>query len=202
MRPSKVIRRLVELAPPTIAPFMRCHGYCVAATRLGIDTLARFDIAAEPLPVTVRAINPAGVRWFDEGCPGGADEYHRRGGYMVSNDPAGGVFLPPTRPVIGPTWDGHLVVHVPTCDVMLDLDARQLARPERGLEVPSALCLPWDESAGHCELHLPTGTVVTYYTRRDPLTGRLDNAFVNAKDWRRDVTELVDRLERAVRRGR
>lgn len=195
MTPTKVLNRLVAALPSTVAPFMRTHARCVATTRIGIDTLARFGIEAGPLSIDLRVFNAA--QWIRDGAPGGDAEMRARGGYQLSNVRDGAPSLPPTREHVGRSWDGHLVVHVPRCRCLLDLDMRQLARPEFAIELPDAMVIPWTGTVQECVS--PTGVVVIYETRRDPLTGQPDREFEDARDWQRGADDLVAVLERTIR---
>lgn len=197
MTPAKIIRRLVEFTPSTLAPFIRpdVHGRCVAATRAGLDVLNRFGIDAEPLAVDVRAFNPAAVQWILDGSPGGPEEFTRRGCYMLTSDvPDGAPVLPPTRPNGGRGWGRHLVLRVPSRGLVLDLDMRQLARPEFGVDVPDAAAFTWGDAAG-LVLDTPGGARIVY-------TPRDDRAYLDAPDWRHASPAIVDRLARLIRKGR
>lgn len=181
---------------------MRTHARCVATTRLGIETLARFGIAAEPLPVNVRVLNAAAAQWCADGMPGGDEEMQRRGGWMLGGAGMrdGAAYRPTTRPIVGPAWNGHLVVLVPDRGVMLDLDARQFCRPERGIVVPDALLMPWHPEGQVATA--PNGLVMTYEPRRDPLTGAFDHSYTDAPDWLRRHDDLVRALESRIRAGK
>jgi hypothetical protein len=198
VRPGKAIRRVADVLPDALAPFVRSHGRCVAATNVGIRVLARLGVAAGPLTVDVQAFNAAMVQWVLDGEPGGRPEFERRGCYfLTSKATPGAPVRAPTRPVVGTQWHGHLVVVVPAQRVIVDLDARALARPEFDLHVPPALVVPWD---GTCaELRCDNGARLLYTARLDPLTGRPDRAFEEAPDWRTPLDDVAQRIERLAR---
>lgn len=196
-RPA-VIARACAVLPATIAPQMRAHSRCVAATRIGIAVLRRFGIVGEPLAVDVRAFNPAAVQWIEDGQPGGTPEFARRGCYyLTTRDEPGAVVRPPTRVNVGRTWFGHLVVHVPALRVIVDFDARQLARPEFNLHTLDAWTLPWSAAHGGAEARGEDGALVCYLPRVD------DGAWRDAHDWQiADDDPLVGAVIAAMRGAR
>ncbi len=195
MTPTKVIRRLIDVAPPIIAENARVPNRCVLATAIGVATLARFGIEAAPLAVSVRLANAAYMRWLEEGEPGGADEAVRRGAFVL--DTSAGRLGPAGLSVMeitGRAWNRHLVILVPDRECVIDLDAQQLNRAERGVHVPSALVLNWPR--GELERTWPIGASCLYL-RAEPQ----DRSFEAATDWQ-VFPEIVGRVERAIRKGR
>jgi hypothetical protein len=201
MTPTKALRRIVAVLPAVIAPCMRSHGRCIAATRIGVEALRHFGVKAQPLAVDVQVFNAAAVQWVIEGQPGGTDEFVRRGCYYLSSlrGPCAGE-RPPTRINVGPTWDGHLVAHVPALGVIADFDFRQLARPEFGIVTAPAMVAGWDGDLQECVLD--GGARVLYRPRLDPMTGRPDEIWRESPDWTKPIDDLVRVVVRAARRVR
>jgi hypothetical protein len=189
MTPSKVIRRLLDAAPPVIAANTRVPNRCVLATAVGCATLERFGILAAPLPVDLCLANRAMAEWVEAGEPGGIEEATRRGAYCL--DTRGGEVK---VHIEGRQWERHLVVLLPEREQILDLDMQQLSRPARGIVVPAAAALEWPR--GRLE---GTWTLngCTLYLRAHPD----DRSFEGASDWQ-VFPELVGAVERAIRKGR
>lgn len=198
MRRGKAIRRVATVLPAILAPRMRDHSRCVAATRVGIAALRQLGVEAEPLPVHVSAYNPAFVQWMQEDRPGGPEEFERRGCYWLTTklDPARPSRPSSRPPLVGEGWFGHLVALVPgEVPDLVDFDARQLARPEFGLHVPDVLIAPWGAWGTACE---SVDGAVLY----EPLLtadGQPDRTYLTAKDWTREVPDIVEAVVRAAK---
>lgn len=106
-------------------------GSCILSTRVGLEVLRFFGIPARPVPVRIVAHGTGSDPW----CIGIAGT-----GRM------------------GPeTWDGHLVLSLPTQQWLVDLSLDQMSRVQRGLELgPAVAETPpgWgavgDVVAGYC----------------------------------------------------
>jgi hypothetical protein len=197
MIPSKILARLVHYAPSALRLRAKPGPRCVLATRIGIDVLARFGLAAAPLQVIVEVANAAYVEWVTDGAPGGDDQQRARGVWLVSNDPVKRRRhgeLPRQGPLVTAPWDGHLAID--TCGHLVDLDAQQFARPTRGICPPPALALPWDGHATGCDL--PQGGALFYQPW--PIDFPIED-YRDAPDWRCDIRDIVDALTRAIRKG-
>lgn len=185
MTSSKVIDRIREFGPPIIAAYTRVHARCIAATAMGCDVLRAFDIRAEPYPVAIEIANRA----FVEAKARGADPVTAiaRGGHVLVMNP---------DPVPN-GWPGHLMIHLPTMGLLLDLDFRQFRRVQQDIAAAPAELFPW-----------PAGT--TARTFENPDGARLviqatdDRSFERSPDWtdtgRR--RQAVAELARAIRKNR
>lgn len=150
---------------------------CVLSTRVGVDVLRYFGVPAEPELVQTFAFSPAYVEWVNAGGdPNGTphDEWPP-GAWSV------GIDLRPERPGGFP---GHVVVRLAD-DALLDLDARQFARPAYGLVVPTTLALRVDPDlwrAGElATFGLDGGSAISYRRLDDP---RLRATLAAAPNWR------------------
>lgn len=195
MTPSKVINRLLHWQPEVFSVTPLVRERCVLATRVGIDVLARFGIAAEPRPVIAGVWN-AGYERFrlarerDPNTPVPDD------GWSVW---AGLPREPGDRPLGPKQWNGHLVVYVPARQLMLDMDFQAFDRPEKGLHVPPAFAALWPSGSQIIARVLTAGIhagLHAHYRRNDDNT-----AFRTAPDWTQDRDVLVDAVERAIRKG-
>jgi hypothetical protein len=199
LTPSKAIRRVLAVLPSTVAPAMRAHSRCVAATRIGIDALAQFGVVALPFAVDVQVFNAAAVQWVLDGSPGGTPEFKRRGAYYLTTLREAvppDLRVPPSRVNVGPVWDGHLVAHAPAHQLLLDFDARQLSRPEFGIVLPEAIAVPWAADAVMAEaVDDDTGARLVYRPRPD------DVRWQAARDWQQPAPDLVRAVVRAARRA-
>lgn len=195
MTASKVIARLMHWQPELFAVTPLVRERCVLATRVGIDVLARFGIAAEPRPVIAGVWNEGYERFrlqrdVDPDTPVPDD------GWSVW----AGLPRRPGDPPLGPKrWHGHLVVYVPVRQLMLDLDFQAFDRPLKGLHVPPAFAAPWPGGAQILGRFWTVGVtegLYAHYRRNDD-----NQEFLDAPDWTQDRTALVDAVERAIRKG-
>lgn len=195
MTASKIIARLMEWQPVLFGQLPLGRERCVLATRVGIDALARFGIAAEPRPVIAGVWND-GYERFRLQREVDPDVAPPDDGWSVW---AG---LPPDAddPPLAPTkWHGHLVVFVPARQLMLDLDFQAFSRPQKGLEVWGAFAAPWPRGESiTCRQTGAKQPIYAYYRRNDE-----NQAFRSAKDWlpHESTTDVVNLVERAIRKG-
>jgi hypothetical protein len=150
---------------------------CVLATAVGVAVLREFRVEARPLSVCVDVWNAAFAEWVNAGYPGGEDGYRTSGAWWLRTaeerqdiDDARRLRPAPRKP-----WNGHLVVEVPQYQLILDLDAQQLGRPERNMPMPPAAAFAWRGSAG--EYTLPGPVYVRYEEWPDNV------GWMAAKDW-------------------
>lgn len=196
----KTIQRLAKLQPAVFDRKKLAPSRCILATAVGVEVLGRFGVQARPLSVKLDLVNAAWVRWVQAGKPGGQAAALKMGAWALA---AG---YPPEAWGVQPNavakperggWDGHLVVEVPGNQCLIDLDMQQLNRPDKGIIMPDAAVL-----------HLVEPDVGTYTTPDGGMlrveAKREDLTFQAARDWwdRGNRADLVDEVERAVRKGR
>ncbi len=119
---ARVIASLVAVARPVMSKQGWDRDTCIAGSRIGIEALKRYGVAAQPLSVGFLALNPA-ANAHRKGLPVpvGAKEprivyCHHRG---------------PERP-----WKGHVVIT--TEGRLIDLTLDQFARPDLDLVLEPA----------------------------------------------------------------
>ena len=185
MTESKVIERLREFAPAIIAAGTRVPNRCIAATAVGCSVLEAFEIEARPFPVLVEIANRA----FVEARARGADDVTAvaRGGHIMLISP---------EPVAN-GWCGHLMIHVPTHALLIDLDFQQFRRLEQQIAAAPAELFPW-----------PAGTTSRAYTNPDgarmAIQATDDRTWEGSPDWsdRNRRRPMVTELIRAIRKNR
>jgi len=197
MTTGKVLWRLVHYSPLVFDGLVLSRHRCILATRIGIDTLAAFNIEAHPRPVIACVANAPYATW--KGC---ADRGHRGAPPPEAWAVWSGLPVEVADPVQPKSWPGHLVVHVPRAATVLDLDFQAFARPAKLLDTPPAVAVSW-----------PAGLPVCHYVGRDRCRRLFvvryednpDNrGYTAAKDWRSDravVRDTVQTLARAIRKG-
>lgn len=187
--PDVLLRDVIETLRPDPE---RPNGICLIATRVGIETLRYLGIGARPLVVEAIAGNAAWVEWMKAGAPGAfpADAWN-----VVASSPSDAttVLGEDARLLSRPGFAGHLVVEVTETSepIILDLDARQFARPSRGIETPDAAIAYWRPGVG-AGVDLDDGGVLIYRPHPSP------PRFADAIDWRRSA-RLAGPAIRAVR---
>jgi hypothetical protein len=140
MQTDEILRQLVAIAdadgeqiqhragtPPN-------RGACILMTAIGCEVLARFNIRAAPFSVHVLACNAAYLHWEELGRPG----LPPPDACWVDTRT-----LAPSSDRIQDGFAGHLLVHLPDYDCLLDLDLRQFARPAHQLRLPGAAIFEW-----------------------------------------------------------
>lgn len=193
MTETKILARLMQLAPAIIEVNARTRNRCIMATRIGIDTLRALGITALPLSVQTTVANVAYQRFVDS--LGGrvptkedVDIVKATGAWVVDGGD-------PTAP--GEGWSGHLVLHVPKHQGLIDLDFQQFHRPHKDIRVNPAELFAW-----------PTGSTNRLYTLRNGVQVQIrenpiNHGFADAKDW--DSTRSADitqQLVQAIRKGK
>lgn len=184
MTAEEVVTTVAEVVPVEIARQGLRRGdrggLCIASTRIGIETLRYFGVPARPLVTSAMAANEAWTTWAAAGYPGGADGFPEEAWNVIAGAPPDGVEVVrgiDRRDLAG--FDGHLViaVDVESGTLLVDLDAAQFTRPERGIETPDAVVAEWRDGVG-AGLDLPTGGVLIYRPHERP------PSFIHAHDWR------------------
>ena len=170
----RAIPAIVLAAIPRHLPVPK--GRCLTTTRVGLETLRYFGIDSRPLVTQSLAANSAWVEW----------QASEAGGEMP--DEAWSVAVGFSR---GETKgiDAHVVLLVG--DELLDLDAGQAARPQRGIHVAPTERLPWDPEHG-ASRDLEEDGVLVYLPHPHP------PQFKQALDWQR-APRLVGPVIRIVR---
>lgn len=202
MTSTKLKARLLEFGPQVLAANVdpQMHARCIRATRLGVDTLARFGVIALPWPVICDVGNAILMQWLAEGSPGGDAEQQRRGGWLLSNDPK---YTGPALPSQvdygpGPGMPVHLVVRVPEWGCIIDLDMRQFNRPAKAIQLPAAAALPWAGDSAEGTFR-SSGTAIRYRPWPDPTWKGYEGSISWAGTW---IDPAVATLERLIRKGR
>lgn len=198
MTPAKVLDRL----GPAYTRLVHTEGpACILATAIGVDTLREFGIEARPLSVMVDLVNPAWLKWHQDGQVGGADGLLASGAWQLSTghpEDVAANFQPPTVQVSKP-WDGHLVIELASSRAsILDLDLGAMRRPAKGIHVPPVGWFSgWNGTAG--EWPLPGGCRIRYEAKRQDVA-----SWGGARDWwdRDKRAATVAALVRAIRKGR
>lgn len=159
---------------------------CVAATRVGLDVLGYFGIAARPTAVAYMAFSPESAAWHDA-HPDAPPEQVAPVGWSVGTYGAGQL----RGEQGGREWDGHLVVVAPSLDRLLDLSIDQANRPHRGLHLPTPLVLPhpagwWDADPQRPAVFQQTGPDGTPGPRviYRAMTGPGARNYRDGRDWR------------------
>lgn len=105
---------------------------CIATTRIGLEVLRHYGVAARPMPVDALADNLVAARCRAEGVP-----------YEQWPDEAWSVKIDERDIAKERAWNGHLVLMVRSTNgfdfgeprVLVDLTADQFARPHKSLVV-------------------------------------------------------------------
>ena len=98
--------------------------HCILVTRVAIEVGRYFGVDYEAMPVTIAVFNEAGWRLFREGVP---NKDWPEEAWSV------GTFCEDT--FSDRSWNGHLIVSGP--GVLADLNATQMSRPHRGIDLPN-----------------------------------------------------------------
>jgi hypothetical protein len=198
VRLSAAVHRLAAHAPPIIVRGAREREVCVLATRVGIETLRRVGVEAEPWPVRVVAANRIYYDWLNARPPGPPpteseyDALRARGGYALDVGH-------PDAPERPNAWRGHLIVRVPALGVCVDLNAGAFARPQHGIPIPPSLVIPWGPEHTVRAFEIDEGAHVVYYATPS------NRGFEVGIDWmepgRDAVQTMIAACVRAVRRN-
>lgn len=195
MTKAKALNLLVQLAPHHIAANARPGPRCILATRVGLKALAMLDIKALPMSVHTIVHNHTMIQFLrqvdrDKLVPTAADwaQLKADGGWTVD---MGDIDAP------GDGWPGHVVIHVPDQEVLIDLDLQAMHRPLKGIKLPPAAAFPWRRGTTVQEFPGPNGCWVGI--REEPL----NQGYRHAKDWTiNDTDHIAQDIVLAIRRGR
>lgn len=192
MTETKILKRLAAFGPPIIDRGSKpTGGHCVLATRVGIMALRHFGIQAQPLPVRLVIHNAVVVALLERVREPSADDW-------AAAKAAGGWTVDVGHPEApGDGWTGHLVVHVPTHQLLMDLDLGQYARPTKQIKVCSGQVFSWPHGTEIREWPLPGGGILAI--KEEPF----NQTYLTARDWNvYDDDPLVQDVVRAMRKGR
>ena len=191
----KIVQRLVDVAPAIIASWAKNGGRCILATKVGIRALQEFNIVARPLSVRTVIHNRIMLDFLakidrEQLTPTKAD-------WQKLKDEGGWTVDVGDRTAPGPGWAGHVVVHVPDLQVIVDLDLQALHRPHKDIHLAPAAVFQW-----------PTGsTVREYVSQRGFSIGikeePFNQDFRDAKDWTRTEDDHIGlEIARAIRKAK
>lgn len=137
---------------------------CIASTRIGLEVLRSRGIECYPQATRVEALNPRAVEATKKGQGYALGTYSLGVEGTGAYDPAG-------------SWDGHLVIVFKDAkgEVLLDLSADQMNRPQHGLRVePVAVRL--GAKGWPVGLMLPGGGAIAWERIRS-------RGYRQARDW-------------------
>ena len=179
---------LVQEAPAIIARHVTVRNRCVFATGVGIQALRYFGVHGEPYLVNAGAMNRQWAEWEVGGRDG--DPVKLGASAVVVSDEAQ-----------GPGLSGHLVIHVPTWEALVDLDLQQFRREHKGILTPDAAAFEFKQGRGVYQYALPEGGVLLFRTADQGLWTQQART---APDWKRllrgEYRDLVGQVIRAVKR--
>lgn len=145
---GKVVESLVRVARPIILEMFNKDS-CIASTRIAIDALRYFGIAAVPMALSATIYNACAVEEFGQGEA--ITSIANFQSALRVNEPSGawsvmiGTGLSEKDPN-NPTWAGHLVAVIPETTVLIDLAIDQASRPSKSIDLePFCLQIPQKE---------------------------------------------------------
>jgi hypothetical protein len=172
-REVELFDALVSVARPAIRTSFSADS-CIASTRIGLDVLSYFGITGQPLPVCLVAANSAantlvvvgGEPIAEPTVPGAP-------AHMVTVGTGTGEWSP-----------GHLVIAIPTLQVLIDLSLDQASRPAYGLTLrPTWWHIPrpefWNDTEPQITLARADGVTLTYHRHPE------EREFARSPNWRR-----------------
>jgi hypothetical protein len=166
MKAERLLAALAYVAPPVFEAHGMRPDCCVAATRAGVEVLGRWGIKARPMLCEAEAFN-APWRAGDR-TPGRA--------WAVAIDAQS----------VGDGLAGHLVIvgKMGREHFLLDLSARQMHRPHKGIFIPQGLCIrtggPLMDDCWSVGADLPEGGGLAYRAHPSPEIVR----YQTAPDWK------------------
>lgn len=137
---------------------------CIASTRIGLEVLRSRGIECYPQACRVEALNPRAVEATKQG------QGHALGTFSLGVEGTGAYDL------ADGSWDGHLVIVFRDAkgEVLLDLSADQMDRPQHGLRVkPEAVRITEGWPVG---IMLPGGGAIAWERIRS-------RGYRQARDW-------------------
>jgi hypothetical protein len=182
---ANVVAALVRVGRPIMLEYTARRS-CIAATRMGLEVLRYFGVAAVPQPVRLGAFNATAWAALAAGQP--LDTEHTDA-WSVG---VAGVGQPRSRG----GWDGHLALLVRDA-VLLDLSLDQFSRPEHQL-VLAASWFPLPPEFfqdGWVTYQHALGAVIRYQRLHDASWKRSRDWLATDRRWIRPVGRII----RAVR---
>lgn len=167
MKPITVIERLLKFGNEEIRKDFR-PDCCIAGTRIALNVLDYFGIAAQPLPVEYLVMNEAFAKLaFRLKRPPTKEEQDAVGGWAVGVD---------TRPS-ETGFGGHVVTVVKR--LLVDLTVNQANRPHKHINLPSGVAveLPKAFWQGGSAVTQAGDSVLSYRLLASPAD------FTTAPDW-------------------
>lgn len=165
----------MKAAPPIIEERAAVRNRCIMATALGLKVLEYFSIRAKPYPCRIAIWNAAWESLYedldrnpDKAKTMSREELSATGAWIRVID----------SQCTGPGWSGHLVIRLAP-DLLLDLDAQQLAKPEKNIFVPTPAVL-LDHYSDKGEVYEHNGTRVMYAPHDNHAIAQL---YTKAPDW-------------------
>lgn len=176
---------LVKVARPIILESFDDDS-CVASTRIAIDALAYFGIAAEPLPLTVTLLNAETVRLANEGLS--FDEIGKIQGQSKVTDEGGpwGIAVGTGRSMKSKNgrkpWAGHLVATIAAEHILIDLSIDQATRTHKNMHLEPFWTRVeddwWDGSKSVTELNNAGMSMILDRNAADP------RGFLTSPNWK------------------
>lgn len=173
---------LAERAWPTLLASGAKPNACLLATRMAVEAGRLHNITIKPVPVTVMIANPVGTTYwratrkspFRPEDPATKQRLDDEGLWTL------GVPYIPGQP-------GHVIAHIPSLQLYLDLTPKQFDRPDHDLTLPPAIVFSRrtaDVLVKHHPITLdtggPHGALVVY--QHEP---RMKAGFTRNSDWNR-----------------
>lgn len=203
--------RLLDAVVRVARPLIREHfnaDSCIASTRIGMDVLAHFGVAAVEMPLMAFLFNHEAIKLFEAGMTSQEIGEHVRG---ISVEQEGGAWTlgvgAPGAPTVSGRegWTGHLVATIPDAGVILDLSLDQASRPQKNMLLKPCWFIVEDEAfwvdpKGRTTIINEAGAMML---DRDALGGTTYKASPN---WKRKTStpapifrDVTGRIIRAVR---
>lgn len=148
--PGEVLDALAAVAWPILRSYFRAD-CCIAASRVGVQVLQRFGIAAQPTVVLAIAGNASYERWFAGGEQGDPPDDAR-------------VVLIDAKTERPNGYPAHLILtgKARGDHFLLDLSAPQFHRPDKQIHLPAALYCDLPEPFQAGTVRLPEDGFIAY----------------------------------------
>lgn len=200
LKRNQILDLYAVRAHPWLMRYMAPKRHCVAATWVTVAVLKRFNIAAEPVPMKLRALNAKlvdAIARHERGEEVDWEAESRDGAWEVQI----GYNTPDQLVGIPDAWNGHLVAYVPSRGVLIDASLSQVSRPHKEMVLPEIAIFAVGRKApmpGDAYTFEGPGGVVLYYEAIDDMDWRVmrDWARGDAR-YRQCVNEICDELTRS-----
>jgi len=141
-------------------------GGCILMTAIGCDVLRTLGLTADPYPVSILGQNASYRAWAGSdrsaSKPPDAYAFGDKGAYEAVHRPNGPSDVPDGE------LRGHLMIHLPVDELLVDLDLRQFSRPEQGFTLPATMWWPWPTGKSSAIWEFPEGGSLSIrYTPED-----------------------------------